>query len=262
MTDPLISCLCVTRHKPHLLTRAIRCFLGQTYGNKELLIVCESDDLETVELVSCIKDDMISLIVVDVHPKRTLGELRNLSIAAAKGDFFCQWDDDDWYHSKRLELQFKFLNDYYKSGSVLVNWIIFDELKREAYLSYTRAWEGSILCKKEIVDKEHYYDHLTKGEDTFFLFKLLERNCLVPIMMPYLYIYVIHGSNTWQRQHFDNMLLSCQKLSSQSAVWISEILKGNYSPEEASEILLKREIQEEFDYFNAFKGLKFGQRAK
>lgn len=256
MIDSLISCLCVTRNKPYLLKRSIKCFSGQTYKNKELLIVCESDDHDTITFASSLIDDSIRLLILDVQPKRTLGELRNLSIEAAKGDFFCQWDDDDWYHNRRLELQMKALRDHYKSGSVLVNWIIYDQPKKEAYLSYTRAWEGSILCKKDIVSKDCHYDHLAKGEDTSFLFKILERNCLVPLMMPCLYVYVIHGNNTWDRQHFEGLLASCQKLSLESSVIIGEILEGSYSHIEASNILMMSEIQQEFDYFHAFKRLK------
>ena len=28
-----------------------------------------------------------------------------MSVDAAAGDFIVQWDDDDWYHPRRVELQ-------------------------------------------------------------------------------------------------------------------------------------------------------------
>src|SRR5579872_5490009 len=70
--EPLISCLCITRKKPHMLSRAIRCFMEQSYSNKELVIVYESDDMATIELVKdpaihC--NPVIRVLEVNASPK-------------------------------------------------------------------------------------------------------------------------------------------------------------------------------------------------
>ena len=88
--EPLISCLCITRNKPHMLSRAMRCFFAQSYSNKELVIVYESDDPLTIALL---KDPAINchphilLLEVNASPKVSLGNLRNLGIEASNGDF-------------------------------------------------------------------------------------------------------------------------------------------------------------------------------
>jgi glycosyltransferase involved in cell wall biosynthesis len=37
----------------------------------------------------------------------SLGALRNYSVEMARGDIVVQWDDDDWYHKRRIEVQFQ-----------------------------------------------------------------------------------------------------------------------------------------------------------
>src|SRR5688572_4791529 len=94
---PLISCLCVTRGKPDKLVRAIECFDAQNYPNRELLVLCEEDDAATRQAVDQLVHSgaAIEKLVVGVSPKRSLGELRNLAVRHCRGEYFCQWDDDD-----------------------------------------------------------------------------------------------------------------------------------------------------------------------
>src|SRR6187399_197150 len=106
---PLISCLCITRNKIPLLKRAIHCFRNQTYPNKELILVFEDNDNDTKSFVKRLKDKNISIYEIPSTPKLSLGELRNISIHKCKGEYFCQWDADDWYHNRRLETQIDYI---------------------------------------------------------------------------------------------------------------------------------------------------------
>ncbi|HET6256502.1 MAG TPA: glycosyltransferase family A protein [Puia sp.] len=250
---PLISCLCVTRGKPKLLSRAIECFMGQSYSRKEMVLVYEDDDPETKKIASGLNCDAIRCIEVNAKPKLTLGELRNLAIHESRGELFCQWDDDDWYHSQRLEMQMGCIKTSYKPACVLVNWIIFDQLREEAYCSNTRAWEGSLLCRKDIINKDLKYDSLVKGEDTGFISKMLERKYLFPLIMPTLYIYVYHGNNTWNGDHFSFIFNISQKLPKSVGLLIADILRGKYAHSMASKLLSGATIMKEFDYFHSFR---------
>jgi glycosyltransferase involved in cell wall biosynthesis len=40
--------------------------------------------------------------ISDTQSKLTLGELRNISVREADGEYVCVWDDDNWYGSNRL----------------------------------------------------------------------------------------------------------------------------------------------------------------
>jgi glycosyltransferase involved in cell wall biosynthesis len=250
---PLISCLCITREKPKLLKRAIECFTEQSYSKKEMVLVYENDDPETKRIVDGLNCDAIRCIEVNSKPKLTLGELRNFAIRESRGDYFCQWDDDDWCHSQRLELQMNGIKNSFKPACVLVNWIMFDQTREEAYCSSTRAWEGSLLCRKDIINDDLKYDSLVKGEDTVFISKMLDGRHLFPLIMPTLYIYVYHGNNTWNGDHFKFLFSISQKLSKSASLLIGDILRGKYPHSMASKLLSGGIVLKEMDYFHSFR---------
>lgn len=81
-TPPLVSCLCVTRHKPQKLRRAVACFIAQSYPNKELVIVYETDDRATMTLLEEYAGrDGIRCLAVDVQePRVSAGASRALRV--------------------------------------------------------------------------------------------------------------------------------------------------------------------------------------
>jgi glycosyltransferase involved in cell wall biosynthesis len=234
---PLISCLCVTRKRVSLLRRAIKSFKDQKYLNKELVIVYEEDDLSTREYLSELPDNNIIKIEAIASPKLSLGELRNLAVEKSNGEYFCQWDDDDWSHNSRLEFQMDVIQKSQMPACVMIHWLIFDALENQAYISNRRPWEGSVLCKKSLITEELKYEDTESGEDTSIIKKLFSRNLIFPVVMPKLYIYVYHGGNIWSHDHWDKIFRASKKLSAQSSIVIKEILDGKYSGEKASEML-------------------------
>ena len=235
--DPLISCLCITRDKPALLKRAIRSFHDQTYVNKELIIVFESDDLSTKQFVEQISDHDVFKVEVASSPRQTLGQLRNLSVLKGHGDYFCQWDDDDWYHNSRLELQMNAIKESRLPACVMVQWLVFDATRERAYVSNMRPWEGSLLCRKSLIDSALKYDETARGEETNLVTKFLLKNLVVTVARPQLYIYVYHGKNVWGHEHWENIFAASKALAPESAVIIRDILENRHSGEEASRLL-------------------------
>ncbi len=141
---PSITCICLTNRREHFLKRAIRCFLSQTWPDKKLLVVHPSDDHLSRDLLASYKDSRITGLSIPPTGKLSLGATRNLAISSCDSDYFCQWDDDDWSHSKRLETQMETLQAYHKTACVLGHWLLFDSRTNEAYMSYYGAWAGSI----------------------------------------------------------------------------------------------------------------------
>ena len=197
----LVSCICVTRNRTPLLARAISCFLNQTHLESELVIVCEEDDPETIEYLSSNfnNDSRLRLVVAGSDPKITLGDLRNLGINSCRGDYICQWDDDDWYHQNRITAQLARIKDSGRPACVLGRWVIYDSIGRQAYWSRRRAWEGSIVCVRSELGS---YPSLPRGEDTPVI-KMLELDDKLAFLdRPELYIYVFHGNNTWGKNRW------------------------------------------------------------
>lgn len=235
----LVSCVCVTRNKPALLKRAIDCFLAQTYGNKELIVLYEDDDVATEEFLGkgYPRESGVRLFRVPAYPKMTLGELRNAAIKIARGEFVCQWDDDDWYHMNRIELQYRSLFNEGRHGSILTQWLVYDTLTATAYLSNNRLWEGSILCRNSVLQEKAYEDK-PLGEDTATIEYLASRNSLCFLNeMANLYIYVYHGKNSWNRGHWSAIFTASVALSAEDSGIIADILEGRYSVSEGSMLL-------------------------
>jgi len=243
----LISCVCVTRKKPELLQRSIECFLDQTYSNKELIILYEDDDLDTGRFVAkgFQPETGIRLFRVPSYPKMTLGQLRNLAIKAARGEFICQWDDDDWYHMSRLEQQYTKLSNERRHGSILTKWMVFDCFTATAYLSNVRLWEGSILCRKSVLQQKEYEDK-PLGEDTATIEYLASIDSLYLMdEMPGLYIYVYHGNNSWDFEHWSDIFRCSTALSAEDSSTVAAILNCKYPIGEAS-LLLDEIVQRSY----------------
>lgn len=240
-TMPLISCICVSRGKPEMLRRIIGCFTGQTYQNKELLIVLEREGGDTLHFqdASIEMSNDIRLIWVDTKPAITLGELRNLGIRKANGKFVCQWDDDDWYHMNRLSDQYAALVTHGYHGCVMTQWLVLDTTSQKAYISNERLWEGSILCRKDILVL-NAYENKRIGEDTATVEYLASKGILYPLnKAPVLYMYIYHGNNTWDYSHW-NFIFECSTpLSPKDSKCIMDIANGRYSIREGSLLLDK-----------------------
>ena len=193
---PLISCLCITKNSEELVKLSIDCFNKQLYPNKELIVVYEDNNKYIDVIVETNQQENIIFYKVDTNPKKTLGELRNISINIAKGEYIAQWDDDDWHSPLRLWEQFYYIKKSNKFGSILKSWLVFDQRNN---LLYERkrtdlvGWEGTLLFKKSEI--KNLYQNLAKGEDTGFV-KQIESQ-IYPIYYPELYIYRVHYNNTW-----------------------------------------------------------------
>lgn len=208
----MISCLTVTRNRAEKLETIINCFKSQTYKNKELVIIYEEDDEETKKYLETKKEEDIKIYEISVKPKLTLGELRNISVEKARGDYICQWDDDDWYHCARLETQMRALKEKNKLACLMNQWIIYDKTKDKTYLSNKRIWEGSLLCDKKIF-KHKKYPSIKRGEDSDVINYIVNAGLAVLLNTPQLYIYVIHGYNTWDSKHFLGFLRSSNEIN-------------------------------------------------
>ena len=205
MTDlPLVSCLCVTRDRVELLRRAVACFQAQTYPARELILLCESDDLATRDYAMSLGDPQIRPVEIAATPKQPLGVLRNLAIEASRGAYVAQWDDDDWHSPARLEAQMTAIREHRRAGCVLYRWLLYDAVSRRAYISGQRPWEGSLVALRDSVPP---YPALKRLEDTPVVDAMFMQNMLVCLDTPELYVYTFHGANTWDVRHWSEQVV-------------------------------------------------------
>jgi glycosyltransferase involved in cell wall biosynthesis len=196
---PLVSCLMVTRGKLFPASFAVECFQRQTYANRELVMVCDAPGTEIERHCQELNDPRIRIVYPDT-PCFSLGELRNFSLRAARGEWICQWDDDDLYHPQRLELGMAICQSMQANALFLSRWLLWSPLARKLGVSGAREWEGSMLALRDSVP---VYPALARGEDTAVTQKMIATGRIALIDAPWLYTYVQTGANTWTGQHFD-----------------------------------------------------------
>jgi glycosyltransferase involved in cell wall biosynthesis len=233
------------------LTNAINYFLAQTYPNKELVIISSKQDPAYAEITAPYEKSNVRYYGLPSGEGLSLGELRNISLEKAAGEYFCVWDDDDWYHCRRLEIEMQELIRSGKKGVVLAYCIIYDKVSGEASLSKPTTILPSMLCQKSVISADLLYPARDRNEDTVFAFRLFRKNLIFPMIHPVLYIYVHHGSNTWGPEHFMNHC--AHKLSEKATEIISAAVNGEISCEKGSEMLSHPDILSELDYMATFE---------
>lgn len=197
--EPKISCLMVTRDRPELARLAVRCFADQIYPNRELVVI---DDGHQTDLRPVLEEaglEPAKLRYVKAPPGLSLGELRNLSVAEASGDYVCTWDDDDLHDPLRLALQYGVLHQSGAQASFLLRLVIWWPRQGWLAASSRSLWENTMLCEKAVLPA---YPPLPRGEDTPVVREIRASRRVAAIDEPRLYGYVVHGANTWGVSHF------------------------------------------------------------
>ncbi len=192
----------VTADRSALCRRAVHCYRQQTYPRKELIVVDDgSEDLS--DILSVLPAEEVRYVRIERHARNVLGHLRNLALDAARGDMMAQWDDDDWYHPRRLERQVEALasgcDACVLSGALMH--LDTPEYIDHPYTGYLPdGVPGTIVHRREDGLR---YPALRKSEDTVYLQHWLRSPLRIHrIPETHLFIRCFHGTNTWDRDHF------------------------------------------------------------
>lgn len=197
---PLISCLMVTRGRLIPARFAIECFRRQTWPNRELVIVCGAPDSEVPGFLATLGDPTIRYVTA---APCALGELRNVSVEAARGTLLCQWDDDDLYHPQRLEFQYGQLAASQAAAHFFSRLLMWWPQQRRLAISSRRMWEGSMLCRRLAIGS---YPPIGRREDTQVVRDLREEGSRITYTdQPLAYCYVVHGDNASGARHLTKL---------------------------------------------------------
>ena len=173
---PLVSCCMPTKNPPEMVARAIASFAGQTYPQRELVVVGTHDHLRRFFGAAWAETlDNFSVEEVCVPPGLSIGELRNVANRRANGSIVAHWDDDDWSHPTRLERQVNILR---QSGSRITGhqrYYAINEEKVEAWVfdgaslsGQINPWVagGTLAYWRWAWEHESFNTALPYGEDT------------------------------------------------------------------------------------------------
>ena len=148
---PTVSVIIPTYNRAHLIGRAIKSVLNQTYQDFEIIVVNDGSTDNTEEVVKSFSDKRIKYIW---HEKnKGAAAARNTGIKIAKGEYIAFQDSDDEWFPNKLEKQMKIFKK--ESPNLGIVYTGFYRIKDS---------EKKYIPSHEIVKKEgSIYEELLKG---------------------------------------------------------------------------------------------------
>ena len=98
-----VSVIIPTLRRPALLRRALDSVFAQTHAPREVIVVVDGPDPDTMAALASIPHSHLK--VIQNEASLTAARARNTGAAAAAGSWIAFLDDDDEWHPRKLELQ-------------------------------------------------------------------------------------------------------------------------------------------------------------
>jgi glycosyltransferase involved in cell wall biosynthesis len=194
------------------LPLAIRWFQRQTYtGRKELVIVFSGEGT----VADLIPTDDPEVRLIEVPPHYNLGDKHNAGCEAARYDWLCKWDDDDWYPPRRLAETMR-IADQHHAEIVGTGELLFHELAGArrtwiyehdpvAFPAMPKRWLAinTALWQRQLWKRVPFPSRTTGDDDTVFIWNCLSPNkgnaLATKFSDPGLCILMVHGQTTGRK---------------------------------------------------------------
>jgi glycosyltransferase involved in cell wall biosynthesis len=183
-----------TRDRRKFLPQALRCFLRQTYPNKELIVVDDSARSNAVLFRGVPGVRYLRL----TQPTRT-GTKLNLGIEAARGDILQKLDDDDFYQAGFLAASVAHLPVEAPESTLVTRCCFLVLLRGDPIIRHSgHGWTpGGAFCFHRALWTKTPFRQVRWSEDSLLLRD--HEPEVVRICRPEQYMVVRHGANTWTR---------------------------------------------------------------
>lgn len=138
----LISCLMPVGHRrEHLAPIALRCFLAQTYPERELIVFDDQGVIEPYPSTSRITV-IRSSRQLDVRAKLCA------MVELAQGELLARWDDDDYHYPRRLEAQIQALQ-IKRTRSCYIHQVAYVDLRTgKRFFHQNHCLDGTMVFQK------------------------------------------------------------------------------------------------------------------
>jgi glycosyltransferase involved in cell wall biosynthesis len=220
---PKISCLLVTAGgRFDLAKKSIYCYTKQTYRNKELVVLNEGPKSYQQDLQSYIDIlDRDDIRTIWLNGEYTLGGLRNISVDLAEGDYWVQWDDDDFCMPHRLATQYSYMSKHPEAKvCYLTDQLHYFWDTQCLYWNNWKKWHSGGIKKHSLIPGTGMYkrglnfrypssgEYCRAGEDTEFANDILyenKSNVLLLEDMGDMHCYSYHGNQVFDIEHHINV---------------------------------------------------------
>ncbi len=210
-----VSCLIVTANRERMLRRSLLSLHNQTYQSLEVVII-DNGTRSVKPVVDEFSFPRLTYEHVPPPHKFTLGDLRNRALELAGGDYMICWDDDDWHHPKRVDVQLDALQRGYDACCLegTIFHIDLPEFMEHPFIG--RLPKGSPNTIMHRRSDRIRYPSLNREEDTVYLNRWMKagRYKKLSLEQSYLFVRVFHGENISGKKHF------LRRLRNSPARWI------------------------------------------
>jgi glycosyltransferase involved in cell wall biosynthesis len=189
---PFFSIVIPVYNRAYILSTAIESCLKQLYENFELIIVDDASADHSLQIAQSYKDERIKIIVNEQNKERCVS--RNIGIKAAKGDYICFLDSDDYFLENHLSDAYKeieklgfpeaffFTNAWNKSAEGILNERFcpnFKEYNPYDFFLYYTVNPPRWIVHHSVFEKLLFDPEIKLAEDMDFTLRLLNLN--IPI---------------------------------------------------------------------------------
>ena len=190
MTTPFFSVIVPVFNRAHMLERALRSVLAQSWQDFEIVVVDDGSSDNPRAVLDKIRDPRIRYLRQD---NQGGGMARNTGINAAKGRFIAPLDSDDVFlplHLERMRLLLDGKENTVGYARVLVNRgdgrtflkpprAIGENEDMAEYLLCERGFVPTItiVVQREVAQRVRYHPKLRAAEDTDFAVRLALEGC-------------------------------------------------------------------------------------
>lgn len=190
----LVSAIMPTRGRPDLSRRSLDCWRAQTWQEKELIIL---DDSEEPSFPAGVTEPGVRYLSVAVG-QLSIGMKRNDCVAIAKGEIVVHFDSDDIYGPERIRDQVTRLEATGKSVTSYRNIKFTDGEKWWLNTNWPGGY-GASLCYRRDWWLKHPFPDTSDSEDWAFVQAAMQANVFVAADAGDLMYATIHPGNTSPR---------------------------------------------------------------
>ena len=238
----LFSIVIPTYNRASFIKKAIDSVINQSYCNWELIVVDDASSDHTLDLLNEYNDDRIRVIKNAVNLERSAS--RNKGIAAAKGEYICFLDSDDYYLPEHLETLHHRIQSFHHPVALIhtdvsvrdvsgheirqINYIYSSIRSHTEWVLSHHIQPNSVAIHHTIFRQFKFDLSLSVNEDVYLFAQIAS---IFPILhvQQVTVAWVMHASNTTQQlhNHLTPQLLATRKIFSDSSIKLSNTFKRN-----------------------------------
>jgi len=206
-----------------MLPKAIESVVHQSFDDWELIVIDDGSTDGTKDIVEGYSDNRIVYLRNEKNIERSAS--RNRGIGAAKGQYICFLDSDDYYLENHLEGFYEVIQKQNVPKAVLycntyeevngqLNKITHDDIKTSNDAEHVLANYNGIpraCIHAEILQEFRFNVEYTVGEDLDLLFRIVQKYPLIGTAM-YTTVYLTHEGRTVHINNQDTFITHIERI--------------------------------------------------